>query len=127
MQIISGSHGNEPKAKCSPLPVVRKKEMYSFTIMAKKTKFLILYNTFFFYMLCKKMLGMPRSLEEKIAIKTLVMDQRQKGVAGGTACPAVTLGMGGLQEAWHALNSVTAHMKSGNVTFTGSSDLSSLA
>jgi hypothetical protein len=48
MQIISGSHGNESKAKCSPLPVVRKKEMYSFTIMAKKTKFLILYNTFFF-------------------------------------------------------------------------------
>lgn len=44
-------------------------------------------------MCCKKMLGMTRSLEGEISLRTLVMDQRLKGVAGGMACLAATLGL----------------------------------
>lgn len=47
----------------------------------KENKVLDPLEHFFFSMCCKKMLGMTRSLEGEISLRTLVMDQRLKGVA----------------------------------------------
>lgn len=106
---------------------MRKEELYSFTTTAKKRKLLTLYNT------VSPACNVQRNWGACNVQRNWGRSYQSYGDGLGTEegdrwfhLSSCHFGIEGQQEAWHALDSVTASMKKGKMTFTDSIDLFSL-